>query len=192
MNGKVFVLAALAVALGAGLATAETVQERLMSQAVEVARKPLDPVEFELKDLDGVTRTLGSYRGKVVFLNFWATWCGPCRSEMPSMQRVHEQLRGEGLQIVAVNLQESNDQVRRFMKELGLDFTVLMDRTGMVGAQYGARSIPTTYLIDRNGKIFARAIGAREWDTPEMIATFRTVLKDGVSYEGVSLDQSGR
>jgi thiol-disulfide isomerase/thioredoxin len=167
-------------------ADGQSIQSRLMNLGIGAARQPLEPVAFELEDLDGTVHSLSDHLGKVVFLNFWATWCGPCRFEMPSMERLHEELNEEGLVILAVDLQESKEQVSRFADELDLTFTILMDKTGTVGAQYGARSIPTTYLIDREGKIFARAIGAREWDTPQMINLFREILQGGVRYEEFS------
>jgi thiol-disulfide isomerase/thioredoxin len=185
-KSRITVVFVFAVALVATSATGQSIQSRLMSLGISAARSPLEPIAFELEDLNGKTHNLSDYFDKVVFLNFWATWCGPCRFEMPSMERLHKELKKEGLEILAVDLQESNEQVQSFVDELDLTFTILMDRTGRVGAQYGARSIPTTYLIDREGKIFARAIGAREWDTPQMIDLFRSILRDGVQYEDFS------
>jgi thiol-disulfide isomerase/thioredoxin len=166
----------------AALLHAETLQQRMSRLGLAVAQKPVAPIEFELPDLAGKKVKLSSLKGKVVFLNFWATWCGPCRSEMPSMQRMYEELKGEGLEILAVDLQEEKGQVQSFAKELALNFPILLDSTGAVGAQYSARAIPTTYLFDRKGFIFARAVGARQWDTPEMLETLRRVLREGVSF----------
>ncbi len=160
----------------------ETLQQRMTRQGLAVMQKPHPPIEFELQDLAGKDVKLSSLKGKVVFLNFWATWCGPCRTEMPSMQRMYEKLKGEGLEILAVDLQEGKDQVQSFARELGLSFPILLDSTGKVGAHYNARAIPTTYLFDRKGFIIAFVVGAREWDTPEMLETLRRVLKESVSY----------
>jgi thiol-disulfide isomerase/thioredoxin len=164
----------------ATLAHAETLKERMSQEGLGVAQKPIAPIEFELPGLDGQKVKLSSLKGKVVFLNFWATWCGPCRSEMPSMQRMYEKLKSEGLEILAVDLQEDKGQVQAFARELGLHFPILLDSAGSVGAQYNARAIPTTYLIDRSGFIFARAVGARQWDSPEMLDTLRRVLAEGL------------
>lgn len=161
---------------------AETVQERLLKLSIAVPKNKVEAIDFELEDMQGVLRKLSSYRGKIVFLNFWATWCGPCRIEMPSMQRVYEEFKGEGLVIVAVDLREDREQVKRFLDQYGLTFPVLLDKTGRVGATYGARAIPTTYLIDRKGYIIGRAIGAREWDTREMKSFFQEILKNGVAF----------
>lgn len=159
---------------------AETLPQRMMSLGLSVPQKPIPPVDFELVGLAGKKTRLSSLNGQVVFLNFWATWCGPCRSEMPSMQRMYGALHAEGLEIMAVDLAEEKAQVQRFVKELGLSFPILLDSDGAVGAQYETRAIPTTYLIDRKGFIFARAVGARTWDTPEMLETLRRALKNGV------------
>lgn len=167
----------------------ETLQERLLKLSIVVPKDKLESIDFELEDMKGALTKLSSYRGKFVFLNFWATWCGPCRIEMPSMQRVYEELKGEGFVIVAVNLQEDRKLVKRFLDQYGLTFPVLLDKTGRVGATYGARSIPTTYLIDREGYIIGRAIGAREWDTPEIQSLFQEILEKGVAFNEPSLKE---
>lgn len=160
---------------------AESLQQRLQSQGLGVPQKPLAAIDFELPDLNGNKVKLSSLKGKVVFLNFWATWCGPCRSEMPSMQRMYEKLRDEGLEILAVDLQEEKGLVGKFARELSLTFPILLDSSGAVGGQYNARAIPTTYLFDRKGFVVARAVGAREWDSSEMLETLRRVLREGLS-----------
>jgi thiol-disulfide isomerase/thioredoxin len=157
---------------------AETISDKLIAVGIQAFEKRLDSLDFELEDLDGRMRKLSSFQGKVVFLNFWATWCGPCRVEMPSMQRMYDELKSEGLEIVAVDLQETERQVKSFVEEFDLSFPVLLDKSGIVGATYAIRSIPTTYLIDRGGSILARAIGAREWDAPEIMILLREILKE--------------
>lgn len=138
-----------------------------------------ESLDFELPDLQGNPVRLSSFQGKVVFLNFWATWCGPCREEMPSMQALYEELQNEGLEIVAVNLQENQKAVQAFVDKLELSFTVVIDKTGQVGSAYGAASIPISYIIDRRGYVIGGAIGGRNWDTPEYIEFFRLVLNNG-------------
>ncbi len=166
---------------------AETVQDKLMNLGIAIPQNKVEAIDFELEDLNGETRSLSSYRGKVVFLNFWATWCGPCRIEMPSMQRVYNELKDEGFEIVAVDLREDKKKVKKFIKKYELTFPVLLDKTGKVGGIYGARAIPTTYIIDRDGFIIGRTIGAREWDTQEIITVFREILENGVEYELASM-----
>jgi cytochrome c biogenesis protein CcmG/thiol:disulfide interchange protein DsbE len=156
-----------------------SLKQQMQSQGLGVAEKPVDPVEFKLQDLAGKQVALSGLKGKVVLLNFWATWCGPCVSEMPSMQRLYKQLKADGLEILAVNLREEKPAVADFVKKLGLTFPILLDADGYVGSVYNARVIPTTYLVDRNGKIFAGMAGAREWDAPEMVEIFRRILREG-------------
>ncbi len=150
--------------------------EELMELGLQPLKEGTEIVDFELQELSGASRRLSDFNGRVVFLNFWATWCGPCRMEMPSMQRLYERLKRKGLEIVAVNLQEDRGSVQRFVDELGLNFPVLLDTTGRVGATYGARSIPTTYIVDREGFVIAGTIGTREWDGEQYIRFFERLL----------------
>jgi thiol-disulfide isomerase/thioredoxin/plastocyanin len=166
--------------------SSESIQNKLIDLGIAVVKEKRESIDFELEDLGGNLRKLSSFQGKVVFLNFWATWCGPCRIEMPSMQRLYDKLKNEGLEIVAVDLQESKKQVKKFMGRYNLSFTVLLDKNGEVGMIYGARSIPMTYLIDRDGYVFAGAIGAREWDSPQTVSIFREILQNGVAYSETS------
>ncbi len=136
----------------------------------------LPAVDFSLKDLFGKDKNLSSYAGKVVFLNFWATWCGPCRAEIPSMEELYLELRNEGFVIVAVNSQETGEQVAGFVENIGMSFPVLLDTGGRVGAAYGIRAIPTTYIIDPQGYILGRMVGTRDWYTPEIISLVQDLL----------------
>lgn len=142
----------------------------------QLPRRSVQAVSFELQDLAGTTHSLDSYRGSVVFLNFWATWCAPCRIEMPAMQALHERLADTaGFAMVAVNLQEDAAQVRGFADELRLSFRILLDSSGEIAATYGARTLPMSYIIDKDGSILARIIGTRSWDDPEFEQLFRTL-----------------
>jgi thiol-disulfide isomerase/thioredoxin len=152
------------------------IRDLMIAAGLAVPKDPMPADDFALSSLEGANVKLSDYRGKVVFLNFWATWCPPCRSEMPSMERLSLKLKAGGLEILAVDLQESKEKVQKFVKENGISCTVLLDAAGGVGGAWGAQSIPTTYLIDRKGGILARAIGGREWDSPEMIALFEAIL----------------
>jgi thiol-disulfide isomerase/thioredoxin len=166
-----------ATTVGSGPAVSrEALRERLIAAGLGVLKEPVQMDDFELASIAGGTAKLSSFRGRLVFLNFWATWCPPCRAEMPSMERLYRRLRAKGLEVVGVDLQESKAEVQKFVKERSLSFTVLLDTTGDVGGSWGAQSIPTTYLIDRSGGVFARAVGGREWDSDEMIALFEALL----------------
>jgi thiol-disulfide isomerase/thioredoxin len=169
-----------AAATPASAATAASpateLRDLMIAAGLAVPKKSMPADDFALSSLGNANVKLSEYRGKVVFLNFWATWCPPCRSEMPSMERLYLKLKAGGLEILAVDLQEPKDTVQKFVRDNGITFTVLLDTAGGVGGDWGAQSIPTTYLIDRKGGILARAIGGREWDSPDMVALFEAIL----------------
>ncbi len=114
---------------------------------------------FELRDLDGETVSLSGLRGSPVMLNFWATWCPPCRAEMPYLQEIYDEWTSQGLVLLAINLRESSSEVRGFMQSNGLSFPVLLDSTGSVGTKYNVSGIPTTFFIDKDGIIQAMRVG---------------------------------
>jgi len=122
--------------------------------------------DFTLPDPRGKKVSLQDFRGKVVFLNFWATWCESCREEMPSMERLYQEYKGKGLEIVAVNVKDKRPDALAFVKELKLNYPVLMDPEGEVGLLYGAFALPVTYLIDRKGVVLARLWGPADWYSP--------------------------
>jgi len=165
-----------AISFTAGLGAAESLDSALDALGFQLPQKTLPAVDFELEDLDGNLISLSSMRGKVVFLNFWATWCPPCRAEMPSMEKLYNKFASRDFEIVAVNLQEKNKQVSKFVADNGLTFKILLDKSGSIGAAYGARSIPTTYIISKDGSVLARTIGGREWDTAEIFDLFEKIL----------------
>lgn len=109
--------------------------------------------DFALKDLEGNTFQLSDYRGKGVFLNFWGTWCPPCEKEMPYMENQYQFYQDKGVEIIAVNIQETDVAVRSFRDRYGLTFPIPIDKTGQVRQAYGIKPIPTTFLIDENGEV---------------------------------------
>lgn len=132
--------------------------------------------DFTLRDVNGNAVTLSGYRGNLVFLNFWATWCGPCREEMPSMERLYRQLGGQGLAMLAVNEKESSDQVMNFMRSYGLSFPALLDSNGKVSSAYRVWGLPTTYLIDANGRTVAMKSGPKEWASRDVVDAIKRLL----------------
>ena len=161
----VFLLAALvlgAAPLHSGAASADF---RAMPKLQEVKDRPAAP-DFTLPNAGGKKISLKDYRGKVVFLNFWATWCESCRDEMPSMERLYQEFKGKGLEIVAVNIKEKPQDAVAFARELKLTYPVLLDSEGEVGLLYGAFGLPATYLIDRKGVVLARMWGPADWHSP--------------------------
>ncbi|MBW2336978.1 MAG: TlpA family protein disulfide reductase [Deltaproteobacteria bacterium] len=139
-----------------------------------------DPVRINLKDMNGNNISLSDFKGKIVFLNFWTTWCPTCRIEMPSMEKLHQKLKNEDFAMVTINLQESASQVKAFFKEFKLTFTALLDSTGEVGASFGIRAIPTTYILDKTGRIIGLVSGPREWDSKAAIALFENLIDNDV------------
>ena len=133
---------------------------------------PTAPVEITLKDPNGQQVSLSDLRGKIVFINFWTTWCLACVIEMPSMEKLHQKFKDKDFVMVAINLQESASKIKQFYKEYKLTFTTLLDSTGDVGAGLAIRSIPTTFILDKNGRILGKALGPREWEGRKSIALF--------------------
>ncbi|MFQ5901006.1 MAG: peroxiredoxin family protein [Thermodesulfobacteriota bacterium] len=134
--------------------------------------------DFVLSTPDNRLIELTEFRGKVVFINFWASWCKPCRDEMPSMERLYKRYKDKGLVILAVNIMEDTDTVKGFMDELGLTFTPLMDRKGEVKQLYNVYTIPTSYLLDKTGVIRGKAIGDRDWSYPAAFRVIEEMLEE--------------
>lgn len=133
--------------------------------------------DFSLDLLAGGESSLSDHLGKVVFLNFWATWCPPCREEMPSMQALYDELADEGLEMLAVNVLEDAETARGFIEEEGFTYPVLLDTNGRVMIRYGVRAYPTTYIIDRDGYVLGVRPGFHDWGTDAMIASVRELLE---------------
>ena len=134
--------------------------------------------DFTLPSLDGQTVRLSDLRGKAVLLNFWATWCAPCRLEMPTMDKAYQEYKGRGLEILAVSLDAgSNSVVKNFMQELQLRFPVLLDPDMEVLRLYRQFSIPATFLIDKQGIVRHRELGYRDWTDPESRKLLEAILR---------------
>ena len=142
-------------------------------QAVDLSGQKAE--DFTLNDLAGKPVRLSSLRGKVVMLDFWATWCGPCRIEMPNVQKLHDQFRKKGLVVLGVNYGERPEAVRPFLKQTGYSFRILMDREQKVGMRYQVSGIPTLFIIDKGGTIRSHFIGVRDLD----------VLRDALADAGM-------
>ena len=123
---------------------------------------------FHLRDLQGRTMSLSQFRGKVVLLNFWATWCGPCRIEMPAMERLYQTISRKDFEILAVSTDPQGAAVTRpFQREMGFTFPILHDPDMRTGLTYGARTLPLSFMVDRQGVVRKKIFGARDWDSPE-------------------------
>jgi peroxiredoxin len=145
---------------------------------LEFPKTPAAAPNFELKDPAGKPLSLKDFRGKVVFLNFWATWCPPCIEEMPAMEKLHQELEKDGLVMLAVNFQEGPERVKEFFTQHNLTFTPLLDRDGKVTEQYQAWGLPVSVVINRRGQIAARATGSKDWHSDEARQFFKKLLAD--------------
>jgi peroxiredoxin len=145
-----------------------------------------DPIEFRLNDVNGRPVSFSDFRGKIVFLNFWTTWCPTCRIEMPSMEKLHQKFKNKDFVMVTINLQESATQVKGFFKQYKLTFTALLDTAGEVGSSFGIYQIPTTFILDKKGRIIGKAVGPREWDSKDAIALFEHLTDKYVAISSVS------
>jgi len=157
--------------------------------AVAVAGEGLEPLlerplapDFTLKDPLGGSHRLSGYRGKPVIVNFWATWCPPCRAEMPSMQRAWEAVKGEEILILAVNVGEGVGAIDEFAANQPVGFPLLMDPDAALMRTWPLKGLPTTFVVDPQGRLVYRAVGEREWDDPKILDSVRA-LRTGVDAE---------
>jgi peroxiredoxin len=134
--------------------------------------------DFALDDLTGKRVTLKEQRGKVVFLNFWATWCAPCIQEMPTMEKLHQDLGKDGLVILAINFQETPDQVKEFFREHNFTFTALLDRDGKVFDRYEAWALPMSAIVNKREELVAKVMGYRDWHGEEARQLFLGLLAE--------------
>jgi peroxiredoxin len=130
-----------------------------------------------LRDIDGREVRLESFRGRTVVVNFWATWCAPCVAEMPSLERLRERLRADGLEVLAVNLQENAARIRPFAERLGLSMPMLRDHDGSVRTAWNVSVFPTTFVVGPDQRIAHIAIGEIEWDAPAVVAKIRETMR---------------
>ena len=159
-----------------------------------LAERTMDPmpgkpraVDFKLPDPEGQMHRLSDYRDRVVLVNFWATWCAPCREEMPAMDRLYRELGPENLEILAVHAGRGGSAMDQFLTEVPVSFPVLVDDHLNLGV-WGVVALPTTVLVDMNGQQRFRAVGPREWDSPAMISFLRTLLREDAPYADEAVD----
>lgn len=166
----------LAVALlalsGPGMAPAGTaVGDQTLTP---IPDRPAAP-EFDLKDPDDQSQRLADYRGKPIILNFWATWCPPCREEMPSMQRAYDAVSSDGISLIAINVGEDAETIEQFLASYPVEFPLPMDLDSRVVQSYPVKGLPTTFVIDAEGRLAYVATGGREWDDPKILDQVRAL-----------------
>jgi peroxiredoxin len=149
--------------------------ERPTGGGADIAVGQVAP-DFTLKDLDGRSVSLSDYRGKVVFLNFWATWCPPCREEMPAMERLNAVFEGKDFVMLAVNVEKDLEPVRAFLAQHPHSFAVLLDQQSAVQNLYGVFRFPETFLLDQEGRLVERFLGARDWSSVDFMKRISTMV----------------
>ena len=156
-------------------------EERLIqllyaSVGVQRINPPFEAEGFTLEDLRGSMVSLKDFRGKVIFLNFWASWCGPCRIEMPAMELLWQVFQDDDFVILAVDVKEERDTVSSFIEKNDYTFPALLDSRGKVANMYDVRAYPTSFLIDREGKVVGKAVGARKWASKDSFDLIKYLL----------------
>lgn len=132
-----------------------------------------------LKDVEGAAHDLNLYKGKVVLINFWATWCEPCRQEMPSIQRLRDRFAGKPFAVLAINVDEPDARVRHFLEQTRLDLPVLMDRNKTATRGWGVRVMPTTFIVGPDGRIRYRLMGDTDWSADSVAGVVSRLLNGG-------------
>ena len=148
------------------------------ASADDVQLTPMAPrpaPDLTLGDLSGETLELSDFRGKTVVINFWATWCPPCREEMPALQRAWEQLRDDDVVVIGVAVGEQRASVQAYVKQMALSFPMALDPETEVASAWAVKGLPTTFVVDASGRIVLQAIGERNWDEPAVLHQIRSV-----------------
>ena len=158
---------------------AQTDLPNLTHKLTALKPRPAAP-DFALQDLEGKTQRLSQYKGKVVLINFWATWCPPCRREMPSMERLYQKLKSEPFIVLAPDQLESFDLVFSFTGQLdpAPTFPILLDEKSKTPKAWKVKGLPTSFLVDKKGRIAYRAVGGREFDHPEIEKVIRALIAE--------------
>lgn len=179
MNRLALTAGAIAiVAVSAGVAY------RAQRQAEEPAVAPMPGAEligtsrpeFTLPDVQGLARSVSEWDGRVVALNFWATWCPPCIQELPSLNNIHERFRDRGLVVVGISVDEDKEAYQKFLQQRGVTFPTARDPQQTVNIRYGTTKFPESYLIDREGYVRRKYVGPEDWERPEIVNYLGSLL----------------
>ena len=165
---------------GTGTVPVETVpgaDQLFQDMGVLKIPRTASPTGTELSDVAGKKVSLSEYKGNIVFVNFWTTWCGGCREEMPSMERLHNRLKDKEFVMVAIDVKQPASWVTTFFEKHKLSFTPLLDLKGKTSDTFGVRALPTTFILDRDGHIIGKAFGPRAWDSSASVALFEALIK---------------
>jgi peroxiredoxin len=148
------------------------------SRTAKLIQPGLEVPNFAFPDINGKQISLSDHRGKVVLVNVWATWCPPCRQEMPSMQRLYEKFKGENFEILAVSIDsEGREAVAPFMQKMHLTFPALLDPGETIRPLYGITGVPESFLVDKRGVLLEKIVGPMNWATPEVFSLFEDLIQ---------------
>ncbi len=151
----------------------------LASSAAELKNLPARPAPaLKLPALEGGTLDIGQLKGKVVLVNFWAVWCPPCRKEMPSMARLADKMAGKPFTLLGVNVGESPEEIRAFLKQVPVNFPIVLDDEGRNLKAWQVFAFPTSYVLDKKGQVRLGLFGSIEWDAPETVARLEALLAE--------------
>ena len=148
----------------------------IADESLQYLTAPVAAKAFTLTDKQGAQHQLNNYRGKVLVVNFWATWCPPCVKEMPSLENAWLQLREEGVEVLAINMAEPQEVIDEFLEKYPVDLPILLDLDLSVATAWGVRGLPTTFVVNPQGAIVIRIVGDRAWDDADILAQLRTLL----------------
>ena len=171
-------LIAIVTILGTPAASRTEVTELLQKLNLTAYSRSTNPPDFNGRTTDDRIMSLASMRGKVVLLNFWATWCQECRPEMPMFERLHREFAAKGLSVIGINAREGTPAIRAYAKEIRLTFPLILDPKGEINAAYGVIGLPATFLIGRDGRAVARAVGSRDWGNASAKGIIQALLAE--------------
>jgi len=148
---------------------------RLEALGFQVLDPPVEPRDFKVLSLDGASRSLASSKGRVVLLNFWATWCPPCKAEIPSIESLSRTMKDISFEVFAVDLGETPVTVKNFVAENKLSYPVYLDPKNSLARAYASQGIPTTYILDKSGRFIAAMVGSFNYTKPEFLSLIREI-----------------
>ena len=170
----------LVVAFGVIYFTRGSKEDSKKNPTAEVGESPKEGFlapQFTLYDLSGNQVRLIDFKGKVVLLNFWATWCSPCKREIPSLERLYQMRKDKGFEIMAISAERASaSQIASFAEKYRMSFPILLNPQRDVGSKYWVRAIPTSFLLDKNGVIRWKIVGGREWESPYVLSRIDQLL----------------
>jgi len=153
------------------------------NQVIAPMSRPVLAPSFHLEDPDRNAYQLSDFRGKVLIVNFWASWCTPCLEELPALNRARAALKQEEVAMLAINLGEDLEAVTAFIDDYPIDFTVLLDRHGTISQRWQVTGMPTTFVVNPRGELVYRIVGKRKWDSEEILGLIRELISTGRSDE---------